>query len=304
MKYRIGFISGLLLLALGGCINDKCDCRTRGDIAFIMKDVAYLFEGNEVVGYRPYYTFTDRLDILAFREKERDTTFCFDYAYCKDHPVIPVKLAAGSYQFLFVANLLDEKAMSWNRTPAEKLSASFRILENKEPAVYLAAIQSADVWADNQIPVELKMLVARLEMKVINPPQWVTDMEFSVEHIAGKIIIWETFPSEISENFLEGEELQDTTYVYKSVKLDPTGSDEYWTGINTFPTYEGFPALVDVRLKGENRVNELIIDDRRLTFRSGRVTRVNVEFTTENTVSVSVEVNGKWEIIDEGEIEI
>ena len=75
-------------------------------------------------------------------------------------------------------------------------------------------------------------------------------------------------------------------------------------GMTTFPTYENFPALVDIKLKGENRLNQLVIDDRRLSFRSGRITRVSLEFTTENTVSVSVEINGKWEVIDEGEIEI
>lgn len=34
--------------------------------------------------------------------------------------------------------------------------------------------------------------------------------------------------------------------------------------MNTFPTYENFPALVDIKLKGENRLNQLVIDDRRL----------------------------------------
>ena len=301
MRYKVGIMMCFLLFGLEACMDEKCDCLPEEGIAFMMKDVAYLFEGNEAIGYRPYYTLTDRLDILAFQNSQRDTTFSFDYAYCKEHPVIPVKLTPGKYQFLFVANLLDEKAMSWKSTSGEGLTATFRILENREPAVYLAAIRTADLWTISQLPVQLRMLVSRLEMKVVNPPEWITGLEFRVEHIAGKIIIEEAVSA---ENFQLGEELQDTTFVYKSEKLNYPGPGEYWMGMNTFPTYENFPALVDIKLKGENRLNQLVIDDRRLSFRSGRITRVSLEFTTENTVSVSVEINGKWEVIDEGEIEI
>lgn len=304
MRYKVRLMMCLILCGLASCIDDKCGCLPEEGIAFIMKDVAYLFEGDEAVGYRPYYTLTDRLDILAFQESRRDTTFSFDYAYCKDHLIIPVRLKKGNYQFLFVANLLDEKAMSWNIASGAELKASFRIVENREPAVYLATIRTAALGTTSQLPVELRMLVSRLEMKVVNPPEWIRGLDFSVEHIAGRIIIGETVPAEFSEIFLFREELRDTTFVYKTEKLSYTGPGEYWVGINTFPTYENFPALVEVKLKGENRVSQLVIDDRRLNFRSGRITRLSIEFTTESTVSVSVEVNGKWEVIDEGEIKI
>ena len=202
MRYKVGIMMCFLLFGLEACMDEKCDCLPEEGIAFMMKDVAYLFEGNEAIGYRPYYTLTDRLDILAFQNSQRDTTFSFDYAYCKEHPVIPVKLTPGKYQFLFVANLLDEKAMSWKSTSGEGLTATFRILENREPAVYLAAIRTADLWTISQLPVQLRMLVSRLEMKVVNPPEWITGLEFRVEHIAGKIIIEEAVSA---ENFQLGD---------------------------------------------------------------------------------------------------
>lgn len=115
--------------------------------------------------------------------------------------------------------------MSWKSTSGEGLTATFRILENREPAVYLAAIRTADLWTISQLPVQLRMLVSRLEMKVVNPPEWITGLEFRVEHIAGKIIIEEAVSA---ENFRWEKNFMRLLSYISQEKLNYAGPGDYW----------------------------------------------------------------------------
>ena len=99
-------------------------------------------------------------------------------------------------------------------------------------------------------------------------------------------------------------ELSDTTSVYKTTDLKYIGPGDYWVGVNTFPTYKDHPAVVDVKLKGAEKVSQFVINDNRLLFRPGQIVRMSILFETESTIRVSVEIKEKWEIIDEGRVEI
>lgn len=302
-------ISGYLMIGIFVCLftscmdEASCPCLGEAKVTFDMKDIPYIFEGNETIGYRPYYTLVDRLNILTFRERCLDTAFVYDYNYCKGHPDISMFLKPGSYHFLFVGNLFDHKTMSWKFTETGKLEAIFRILDHREPDVYFVALSSANLYGFTELPLRLQMLVSRLEIKVVNPPEGVTGFDFSVHNIAREIIV-EGKNEDSGKEISPESKLNDTTSVYKTTEFKYAGPGEYWVGVNTFPTYEELPALVDVQLKGSSKINQLVINDDRLVFRSGRIIRLSILFVTEDSVTVSVEVNGKWEIIDEGKIEI
>lgn len=296
----------LSLFMLGSACTDDSECPCPGEsaVGFEMEDVAYIFEGEEATGYGPYYFFTDLLDIRVFKQKRADTLFSYDYNYCRKHNVIPVRLSPGSYDFLFVANLLDTKMLSWKYTDSGKLTANFHLSDHREPPVYLAAIRQANVYRPVELPVELQMLVSRLELKLVNPPAWITGFRFVVRHIAGKIEISGAGEKNgRKENVLEIE-LKDTASVYKTAGLEYTGPGEYWVGVNAFPTYDDSPAIVDVKLLGREKTAQFVIEDDRLKFEPGRIIRVSVLFEAENKISVSIEIAGKWEVIDEGKIQI
>lgn len=302
-------ISGYLTISVLICLftscmdETSCPCLEEAEVIFDMKDIPYIFEGNETVGYRPYYSLVDRLNILTFQEQRLHTSSTYDYNYCKEHPDISMSLKPGSYHFLFVGNLFDHKMMNWKFTEAGKLEAIFRILDHREPDVYFVALSSANLYGFTELPLRLQMLVSRLEIKVVNPPEGVTGFDFSVHNIAREIIV-EGKNEDSGKEIPVESKLNDTTSVYKTTEFQYAGPGEYWVGVNTFPTYKEFPALVDVQLKGSSKINQLVINDDRLVFRSGRIIRLSILFVTEDSVTVSVEVNGKWEIIDEGKIEI
>ena len=50
MRYKVGIMMCFLLFGLEACMDEKCDCLPEEGIALMMKDVAYLFEGNEAIG--------------------------------------------------------------------------------------------------------------------------------------------------------------------------------------------------------------------------------------------------------------
>lgn len=288
MKYYwlIGWI-GLFMIS---CLDDKdCKCMGEGEVFFEMEDVAYIFDGNEVVGLQPYNRVTDRLDIFAFRKGILDSVAVYDYEYCQNHTVIPFMTPPGSYTFLLVANLFDRNVLSYEISP-EKVIAWFRIIDHEEPQIYLSEFQKSTVYGQVFESVQLHMLVSRLEVQVINPPLWVEGFNFIVSHIAARI----------SNQY----ELQDTTSIYKTVPLSSVSPTKGWVGINTFPTYPEMPAVVNIQLKGRGDVSQLVINDERIVFRPGRIVRLAIEFEGENSIKVSVSINGKWEVIDEGKIEI
>lgn len=284
-KWLIGW--GIVLLCLACMEENDCPCLKNIAVDFEMLDIPYVLEGKEEPGYRPYYVLTNRLDILAFRGTLLDTTAAYGYDYCREHPLIPFPLRAGSYELLFVANLSDHRALSWD-FEGNRLQVMFRLVDHEEPPVYLADRKAPDVYEPIVLPVALRMLVARLEVEIVNPPAWVKGVKLHISRIAASMT-------------LDGT-LRDTSSIDKEVEWTHTGEGSYGIGVNTFPTYLEEPALVDVQLQGNNRADPLIIDDDRIHFVPGKIIRLSVVFESENRVSVSVEVDGKWEVIDEGEI--
>lgn len=280
-------IIGGLLIGVLACIREKNSDNCPDEVIFEMKDVPYVFEGSSATAYRPYYVFIGRLDILAFNNKRLETFEDYNYEYCFDHPEIPFPVEFDKYTFLFVSNLYDHKALSWNFDAGE-LEARFSIIDHEEPPVFLMATVNYVFGQSVILPVNLIMLVSRLEIRLENPPVWVTGLEVDVEGIARTV----------TNDFL----LRDTTHIYKNIVLDNSGPRVYWLGVNTFPTYENIPARVTIDLVGVNETSPLIIDDSRLHLIPGVITRLNLLFNTDDRVTVSVEMNGKWEVIDEGEI--
>lgn len=289
MKYIVTVI--LLVFVCSSCIReDDCPCTEGNTLEVEMKPVPYILEGDSVVGVLPYHRFVNRLDLLIFRNGKQDTGAVFDYEYCLEHPVIPLQLRPGKYDFLFAGNLLDHKALMWQFTEDGRLEARFSILDHQEPPLYLVSTDKTDFLFPAVLPVQLHIIVARIEVKLVNPPTWITGLDFTVSNIA----------KEVTDLGV----LRDTTSLSKSIGVDYTGPGVYYVGLNAFPTYPGHPATVNVRLKGADRVSQFVIDDTRMTLQISRILQVSIEFETENDIKVSVEVNGKWEVIDEGKIEI
>lgn len=80
------------------------------------------------------------------------------------------------------------------------------------------------------------------------------------------------------------------------------GENIYRTGVNTFPTYPDLPALLNVRLVGTQAVAPIIVDDSRLHLIPGNITQIDIVFENEGHLKLSIEINGKWEVIDGGHI--
>lgn len=276
------------LLGITGCLREKYDAgNCSGEVFFHMEDVPYRFEGEEVTGYRPYSAFTEKLHILAFADQHLEKVQQYGYQYCREHFYIPWETGFGRQTFLFVANLYDEKELDWTFA-GDTLDVVFSIVDHEEPPVLLAAVKEADLTAPDTLGIGLRLMVSRLEIQLENPPAWVTGLWINVREVAAKMTI--------------NGDLQDTTSIRKELPLQHEGAGTYWTGINTFPTYPGSPALVDVRLTGEYEVLPLAIADERLHFQPGRIIRVNIRFETEQDITISVKIVKEWEIVDGGHI--
>lgn len=286
MKYII--IIGLVLLLANACIREKYDAdECRSQIDFVMLDVPYIFDGEEATGYGPYYNFTRQLELFVFSGQRLAASTRYNYQYCRDHRVIPYVTDYGEQYFLFVSNLYDPKELDWSFLD-DSLKVVFRIVGNEEPPVLLADVVRATVDGADSIRVGLKMLVSHIEIRVENPPLWVTGLDVNVSNVAAAVT------PEL--------ELSDTTHIFQQVRLDNQGPGTYVSGINTFPTYPGQTALLNIRLIGKQGVAPIIVDDDRLRLQPGVITRLNIRFETEEDIRVSVEVLGKWEIADEGHI--
>lgn len=284
---KILFI-GAILLSLMACLhkNDQEE-ECRREVLFKMEDVPYIFEGNETTAYRPYYTFTESLNVFIFTDERLQNTKIYDYEYCRNHLIIPYYTFPGEQAFLFVANLYDPRELDWEFVNGS-LQAVFSIIDYEEPTLLLAAIKNADIQEDIQLPIELYMLVARLEIRVDNPPAWMTGLDINVRNIAGSI----------TSNFVLG----DTTHIFKHLEVREPASATFGSGVNTFPTYPDMPALLSIQLTGSTEVVPFIVDDDRLHLIPGKITRVDILFESENQIKISVEVDGKWEIVDGGHI--
>lgn len=285
MKYL--FVIGGLLGLLSACIKEKYeaeDCRR--EVYFVMEDVPYVFQGDEAVGFRPYYTFTESLDLFVFSDEKIDETKKYTYAYCRSHPVIPLETGIRKKEFLFVANLYDQKDMSWSFVE-DKLRATFFIRQYEEPPVYLAAIRESLSCRDS-LSVLLQMLVSHLNIRLINPPAQVVGLDVVVRDIAGSVTT--------------DYQLGDTTHIRKQVFFTPTVENNYEFGVNTFPSYQDRAAVLSINLIGTEQTAPILVEDDRLHLYPGVITRLKIEFKTEQKITISVEIDGKWEIVDEGNI--
>lgn len=283
---------GILLLLLESCVKESiCPCLSEGGLEFRMKDIPVTIEGDSVETYSPYNKIATQIAIMGFYREALDTTLHYDYEYCQSHYILPFPLKTwGSYEFLIIGNLMDEKAMSWKYNEEGRLLVMFRIVNHEEPSIYLVANKRVNYYRPVRIPVALKMLVARLEVKMVNPPAWVTGVDFVVSQVADRIT--NTF------------QLQDTTSIYKSFSFQQGEQYASWLGVNTFPNYSNEPALVDIKLKGSERIAHFIVNDDRIHLQPGKIVRMTIEFENNTIVNISVEVDGKWEEINEGHIEI
>lgn len=285
MKYIvvIGCIIGLAM----SCVwerYDGADCRQT--IFFRMERVPYIFEGEAAVGYRPYYFFTERLDLFVFAGQQLMRTVNYDYEYCRTHPVIPLSTGREKQDFLFVANLYDPQDLNWYYE-GDRLEGRFSIRDHQEPSLFLAAVADSSLVEDS-ISINLRLLVSRLEIRLVNPPNWVHGLKISVRNIPGTVST--------------SGQLGDTTHITGKIGFDNQGNGTYWFGLNTFPTYRGKAASVSVDLLGASETAPIVVEDERLHLLPGVITRLGIEFETEHNLRITVEIDGKWEVIDGGNI--
>lgn len=285
---KMYLLSGFILLLAVSCIRENAvDNYCREQLVFEMKDVPYLFKGDTALAFRPYYQFTERLDLFVFEGQRLRDAVTYSYEYCLEHPFIPYQAVRGDQQFLFVSNLYDPKELDWKFKDGH-LQAVFSILDNEEPPVLLCSITEAAVNKSDTLPVGLRMLVSRLEIRVDNPPAWVTGLDVTLSNVAGTVT--------------SGLELGDTTHINRRVDINNLGAGTYWVGVNTFPSYPNSPALLKIELVGTSQIAPILVDDDRLQMLAGIITRVSIAFQSESQISVSIEIDGEWKIIDGGNI--
>lgn len=279
---------GFLLVLFQSCIREtyhETDCLS--EIDFKMSDIPYVFHDNEGPDYAPYYRFTEQLNVFAFEGGKLRNSVVYDYQYCKDHPVISFSTVFGFYQFLFVANLFDPKVLDWSFEQG-RLNAVFSILHNQEPSPLLIALNRLEFYKKQEMAVGLHLLISHLEIRLERPPAWVKGLEVNIRDVARTIDAqWK---------------LRDTTHIQKVFPIENPDSGTFRFGINTFPTFPEHPAIVEMRLIGGEKISVLLVDDDRLHLTPGIITRLSIAFQDEGKVEIAVEVDGKWEIVDEGNI--
>lgn len=285
VKY-VWIIGGIALLAMG-CLREHFrgeDCRY--EVHFVMKDVPYAFLNEEIVGYQPYYTFIEQLDLYVFADQRPGQTAVFDFAYCREHPVITRSVDYNSHEALFIANLYSPREVSWSYGDGQ-LEAVFSIIDYEEPPVLLSAIVNINPHQDS-VPVELRMLVSRVEIKLVNPPAWLIGLDVLVSNVAGTV----------STNYVLG----DTTHIQKRLFFDNQPGASYQFGVNTFPTYAGKNATLSITPIGVSETSPILVEDSRLNLLPGVITRVDIIYDANEDITIGIEVNGKWEIVDGGNI--
>lgn len=268
-----------------GCLPEKYkgdDCRK--EVQFVMQDVPYVFIDGEAVEYRPYYTFIEQLDLYLFSDQQINQSSKYNFAYCREHPVISRNMDYNCEEALFVANLYHPRELSWFYREGQ-LEAEFSIVDNEEPPVLLAAITKL---AGDTVPVELRMLVSRLEIRLTNPPGWMVGLDVTVKNIAAAVST--------------GYSLQDTTHINKQLFFDNQGPGTYSFGINTFPTYSGSAAIVSITPIGTSETSPILVEDGRLHLLPGVVTRLDIVYENDEKITIAIQIDGKWEVVDGGHI--
>lgn len=285
MKYII--LITLIGLLLVSCLREKY----RGEacfrqVSFLMKDVPYVFEHEQAVGWRPYYTFVEQLNLYIFGEQGIEKTARYDFDYCRSHPLIPDVVGKKRQIALFVANMYDSRELDWTFQEG-RLHAWFSILNYEEPPVLLAAMVEIPVNQDT-VPIALRMLVSRLEIRLTNPPAWMTGLDITVREVAATV----------STDFMLG----DTTHIHKQLFFENQGPGQYNFGLNTFPSYPGRAAVLDITPVGTSETAPILVEDDRLHLFPGVITRLNIVFDADEKITISVQIEDKWEIVDGGHI--
>lgn len=201
--------------------------------------------------------------------------------------LIPYKADPGLYSFLFVANLYDQEGLGWTFENG-LLEAVFSIRNHEEPPVFLVSNDTATKYRADTVPVQLQMLVSRFEIQVENPPAWVTGLDVSLSRVAASVT--------------SGFVLGDTTYIRKQISLDAQGGEYLPDRCKYFSDLSGSACLLNVRLVGTQAVAPIIVDDSRLHLIPGNITQIDIVFENEGHLKLSIEINGKWEVIDGGHI--
>ncbi len=286
MKKYLSILLSILFLT-SGCLKEKPgeeDCKRQ--VSFVMKEVPYVYSGEEAVGYRPYYTFIEQLDLYVVAGQKPVKTGEYGFDFCREHPVITERLRRDASEVLFAANVFDPTMLHWSEREG-KLCAYFSIIDHEEPPMILAASAEAGRKQD-KVEVELRLLVSRLEIKLVNPPDWVRGLEVRVDRI--------------SETVAVDYSLGAPTYIRKQLLFDRPGASTYWYGVNTFPSYQDSPAIVKIDLIGAEPVAPILVDDDRMHLWPGIITRLDLIFDDQGKVAVEIEIEGKWEIVDGGSI--
>ena len=287
MMKVVWIVSGFVLLLLAGCLREEYrgdDCLR--DEHFVMKDIPYVFVGKEAVDYRPYYTFVEQLDLFVFSEQRLGQYASYNFVYCREHPVITREVDDNRRDALFVANLYSPKELQWNFRTGH-LEAVFSILDYEEPPVLLAAITDIASRRDS-VPVELRLMVSRLEIHLVNPPSWLVGLDVRVHNIAGTV----------STDYVLG----DTTHIHKALFFDHQGSGTYLFGVNTFPTYSGKAALLEITPLGMSGTAPILVEDESLHFLPGVITRMEMVYDADEKITISIRSDDKWEVMDGGSI--
>ena len=285
MRYIIMItLAGFLAVS---CLKEKYrgeDCFRK--ISFTMQDVPYVFEHNQAVGWRPYYTFVEQLQLYMFGEQGIEQTARYDFAYCREHKRIPFVVDNREQVALFVVNMYDSGMLDWAFKDG-RLQAWFSILDNEEPPVLLAATANIPETEDS-VAVDLRMLVSRLEIRLSNPPAWMTGLDVTVRDVAATV----------TTDFVLG----DTTHIYKQLVFDNQGPGQYNLGLNTFPSYPGRAAVLSITPTGIQETAPILVEDDRLHLYPGVITRLDIVFDTDEKITISVQIESKWEIVDGGHI--
>lgn len=275
----------LLMFFTAGCLTEKYrgeDCSK--EIQFVMKEVPYVFHDGEAVEYQPYYTFIEQLEMYVFANRQPEESFKYDFAYCREHPVIVERLDYNSREALFVANLYHPRELTWNYRD-DRLQAVFSIVDFEEPPVLLATVVEID---RDILPVELRMMVSRLEIRLVNPPAWMNGLEVTVRNIAASV----------STGYI----LEDTTHISKQIFFNNQGAGTYRFGINTFPTYSGSTAILTILPLGTSEASPILVEDERLHLLPGVITRLDLVYEANGKITINIQIDGKWEVVDGGQI--
>lgn len=199
-------------------------------------------------------------------------------------------LPAGYYLIAFWGNIGTDRIVE--RPPYSRDSIWFSYQGGIEPPEIYHGLNYFNIGTDTSGLLGMGLLVSRIELTLKNIPAGISRIEAPVSNTSSGIGFY---------GYLKVI-LGDTTHIFKHLEVSGPVASTFGSGINTFPTYPETPALLNIQLTGGAEISSILVDDDRLHLVPGIITRVNILFETENEVKISLEVDGKWEIVDGGHI--